>query len=97
MKDNAQPLDSIIEFAWASGADKFWVNNAKDELKKLRNQIESFKIVAYGLINDRNDLYDLRIQNNTQNDQTKVIPLYSNRKEFLSKDWVGYKYNRKSF
>jgi len=34
----ANPLDAIIDFAWASGADLFFVNNAKDELKKLREK-----------------------------------------------------------
>jgi hypothetical protein len=36
----ANPLDTIIDFAWAAGADRFWVNNAKDELKKLRSKIK---------------------------------------------------------
>lgn len=36
----ANPLDSIIDFAWASGADLFFVNNAKDELRKLREEVE---------------------------------------------------------
>jgi len=38
MNKNANPLDSIIDFAWASGADLFFVQNAKDELKKLREK-----------------------------------------------------------
>ena len=33
---HSNPLDTIIDFAWAAGADRFWVNNAKDELKRLR-------------------------------------------------------------
>jgi hypothetical protein len=36
MNKNSDPLESIIDFAWASGADLFFVQNAKDELKKLR-------------------------------------------------------------
>jgi hypothetical protein len=36
MEKHANPLESIIDFAWASGADLFFVQNAKDELKKLR-------------------------------------------------------------
>lgn len=40
---NANPLESIIDFAWASGADRFWVNNAKDELKKLKEKIEEYE------------------------------------------------------
>jgi hypothetical protein len=36
----SNPLDTIIDFAWSAGADRFWVNNAKDELKKLRQKIK---------------------------------------------------------
>jgi len=36
MNKYSDPLESIIDFAWASGADLFFVQNAKDELKKLR-------------------------------------------------------------
>jgi hypothetical protein len=72
----------------------FTVQNAKDELKKLRQELASYKIVAYGKINDRFDLYDLRIQNNPHDDQTKIVPLYSNKEEFLKKDWKGYHYGK---
>lgn len=47
---NSNPLDSIIEFAWASGAERFWVNNAKDELKKLREKIEEYEKNGYSNI-----------------------------------------------
>lgn len=40
MNKNSNPLESIIDFAWAAGADRFWVNNAKDELKRLREKLE---------------------------------------------------------
>lgn len=109
MQKNSDPLDTIIDFAWSTGADMFWVNNAKDELKKLRSKINELtmtafkanqfaveesdlyletarelgtlqksliKPAAYAKINDRGDLYDLRLQNNPYNDQTKVVPLY---------------------
>ena len=81
MNKEANPLDTIIDFALSAGADKFWVNNAKDELKKLREKIDTLleyttKPTAFAKINDRGDLYDLRLQNNPYNDQTKVIPLY---------------------
>lgn len=94
MNVNANPIETIIDFAWASGADRFWVNNAKDELKKLRTENEKFQRffahpVAFGLINDRLDLYDLNVQNNPYNDQNKVIPLYSNKEEFLAEKWKG--------
>jgi hypothetical protein len=36
MNQNSDPLESIIDFAWSAGADLFFVQNAKDELKKLR-------------------------------------------------------------
>ena len=36
MNQNSDPLESIIDFAWSVGADLFFVQNAKDELKKLR-------------------------------------------------------------
>jgi hypothetical protein len=38
MNENSDPIEFLIEFAWANGADRFVVNNAKDELKKLKEQ-----------------------------------------------------------
>jgi len=112
---NANPIEFLIDFAWANGADRFVVNNAKDELRSLKENVDNENRwiscekdlsrikaeyekllsvfdypVAYGKINDRNDLYDLRLGNNPHNDQNKVIPLYSNREEFLKGDWKGY-------
>jgi hypothetical protein len=114
MNENSNPIEFLIEFAWANGADRFVVNNAKDELKRLKEkdsdtqrwlgcekELSKFKQminqpVAYGSINDRNDLYNLRLDNNIYNDQTKIVPLYSNRKEFLTNDWRGYRYGKYS-
>lgn len=109
MKKESDPLDTIIDFAWSTGADLFWVNNAKDELKKLRQNcaelhnevnkshnfgteelnlyIETAKElgdlqkslanpVAWAKINDRGDLYDVRLQNNPYDNQEKIVPLY---------------------
>ncbi len=80
MKTNkhSDPIEAIIDFAWATGADRFWINNAKDQLKKLRaKQAElSVKPVAFAKISPQGDLYDLRLQNNPYDDQSKVIPLY---------------------
>lgn len=115
MNEHSNPIEFLIDFAWANGADRFTVNNAKDQLKKLQEDssdsnrwfscekeltqlrqeynklLEVFNYpVAYGLINDCNDLYDLRLGNNPHNDQNKVVPLYSNRQEFLTGDWKGY-------
>lgn len=94
MNQHSNPIDFLIEFAWANGADRFIVNNAKDELKNLRQKIDSYKVVAFGKINDRHDLYDLRIQNNPHDNQEKIVPLYSNREEFLKEDWRGYHYGK---
>jgi hypothetical protein len=41
MNPNATPLDAIIDFALKSGASLFIVNNAKDELKKLREEADT--------------------------------------------------------
>lgn len=46
---NSNPLDSIIDFAWASGANRFWVNNAKDELKKLRKNVDNLSSMIESL------------------------------------------------
>ena len=43
MDNLSKPLETIIDFAWSAGADRFWVNNAKDELKKLRKKIEEYE------------------------------------------------------
>lgn len=77
----ANPLDAIIDFAWASGADLFFVNNAKDELKRLNQELDVLKKsidepVAYAKITNDGMLYDLNRQNNPYYDQAKVIPLY---------------------
>ena len=79
MNKNSDPLESIIDFAWASGADLFFVQNAKDELKRLKTQALKDSLdnpVAWARINDRGDLFDLRTQNNPYVDQNTVVPLY---------------------
>ena len=43
----ANPLDAIIDFAWASGADLFFVNNAKDELKRLQEKSREMSLEAF--------------------------------------------------
>jgi hypothetical protein len=109
MNKHSDPLESIIDFAWSAGADLFFVQNAKDELKKLKDknkewasevyranefaveqtneyleahkQMQELKDclespVAWATINDRGDLFDLRLQNNPYIDQNTVTPLY---------------------
>jgi hypothetical protein len=36
MSEHSDPISFLIDFAWANGADRFVVNNAKDQLKKLQ-------------------------------------------------------------
>jgi hypothetical protein len=115
MNEHSNPIEFLIEFAWSNGADRFVVNNAKDQLKKLKENTnnenrwlscekdlaklreEHQKLlsifdhpVAYGLINQKHDLYDLRLLDNPYNNDKNVVPLYSNREEFLTGDWEGY-------
>ena len=85
MEQHANPVEYLIEFAWANGADRFIVNNAKDELKRLvkkSKELEDIKKslaspVAWAKITENGELYDLRLQNNPYNNQNKIIPLYS--------------------
>jgi hypothetical protein len=67
-----------------------WLSCEK-ELCQLKEKIKMIfnKPVAYGLINDRYDLYDLRLQNNPCNDQTNVVPLYSNKQDLI--EWLNQK------
>ena len=79
-EEHAKPIESIIDFAWSCGADQFWVNNAKDELKKMREIIDSFNKmlenpVAWAKINDRGDLFDISLQYNPH-DKIQAVPLY---------------------
>ncbi len=103
MNENANPIEFLIEFAWANGADRFIVNNAKNELKKLREDNERWlgceqelshlkknmqNPVAWGKINSRGDLYDLRTQDNPHISDEICVPLYSNKveaKDFFAK------------
>lgn len=84
MEQHANPVEYLIEFAWANGAARFIVNNAKDELKRLiekSKELENIKKslanpVAWAKITESGDLYDLRLQNNPYNNQNTIIPLY---------------------
>lgn len=73
-----------------------WLSCEK-ELVALKQKIQTIfsKPVAYGLINERHDLYNLTLHYNTFDDKDdRLIPLYSNREEFLNKDWQGGKYTK---
>jgi len=95
MNEYSDPLDYVLNCAEQGLVPKlFTVQNAKDELKKLRQKLDSFKVVAYGRINDRLDLYDLNINYNPYLNQETIVPLYSNKEEFLKGNWRGYQYGR---
>ena len=84
MDKTAHPLETILDFAWAAGADQFWVNNAKDELKRMRHAISRYEKlfnnpVAYALLNDRGDIYSFRYFINPS--QGNILPLYSDRED----------------
>lgn len=49
MNNHSDPLETIIDFAWAAGADRFWVNNAKDEFKKMKKKIETYENELYSI------------------------------------------------
>jgi hypothetical protein len=73
-----------------------WLSCEKElvALKEKINLIFS-KPVAYGLINDRHDLYNLTLHYNRFDDKNdKLIPLYSNREEFLKGDWKSGKLSK---
>lgn len=77
------PIDFLIEFAWANGADKFTVNNAKDQLKKLRQQSENdYILCGWSRTNDRGDIYDLRRCFNPHVDNETVLPIYVDKTQF---------------
>lgn len=82
----SNPIEFLIEFAWANGADQFTVNNAKDELKRLRSNFElPFCNVAWANINERGDLSNLTLHYN-RFDEENLIPLYVNKEEL--KKWL---------
>lgn len=85
MNPNSDPIDYLINIASESGVSSFIVNNAKDELKRLRKEIADSYIfkdpVAWARINDRGDLFDPRLQNNPHIDKSTVVPLYRKKYE----------------
>ena len=73
-----------------------WLSCEK-ELVALKEKIKTIfsQPVAYGLINDRHDLYNLTLLYNRFDDKDdRLIPLYSNREEFLKGDWKSGKLSK---
>jgi len=86
MNKNSHPLVYIISCCEQGLVPStFDILNAKDELKRLREQANNFQIVAWARMNNKGDLYDPRLCHNPHVDQTTVLPLYSNKKEFQEK------------
>ena len=69
-----------------------WLS-CESELCKLKEKIKAILShpVAYGLINERHDLYNLSLYHNPYEDPNKLIPLYSNKEEFLTGAWKNGK------
>lgn len=91
MIEHSNPIEFLIDFAWASGADRFIVNNAKDELNKMRQKLtdlennQSYDVACWVRINSRGDLYDPRLILNPHLDENTVLPLYTNKREYDEK------------
>lgn len=67
--------------AWLKRPIQLGLETDKDVLSFLVSELEYFydqmdKPTAWAKINDRGDLYDVRLQNNPYDDQNKIVPLY---------------------
>lgn len=92
MREVSNPLDHLIELCEQAvdygTITKFTILNAKDELKRLRKQIEdtsAFKNVAWANINERGDMFNVSTIYNRFWNENAVIPLYRNEKEYKEK------------
>lgn len=87
MNEHSNPLDYILSCVEQGLIPQlFSIQNAKDELKCLKKELEDIKNkfypVAWVRVNDRGDLYDPRLQYNPYVDERIIIPLYANKEEF---------------
>jgi len=86
MNEHSNPLDYILRCSEQGIVPKlFSVQNAKDELKKLREELHYYnnlQAVAWGRINSHGQLYDLRTIDNPYINDEIVVSLYSNKAEF---------------
>ena len=86
MIEHSNPLDYILRCAEQGLVPKlFTVQNAKDELKKLREiqeQHNHIQPVAWIRINDKGDLYDPRLSYNPYVDPKTVLPLYFDKDSY---------------
>jgi hypothetical protein len=89
MNEHGNPIEFLIDFAWANGADRFIVNNAKDELNKLRDktkELEDLKRslvnpIAWARINSHGELYSLSNNSLDSKDDinSNVVSLYAKK------------------
>lgn len=84
MNKHSNPIDFLIDFAWSAGADRFVVNNARDELKRLK-EMNDFHVTCWARINSRGDIYNPSIVFNPYLDQNTVLHLYTNKTEYGEK------------
>lgn len=88
MNKHAQPLDYVIQcLENCQTPSSFDIHNAKDELKKLRLEVDNLnkaldKPVAWVRINERGDFYDPRLTLNPYINTNAVVPLYGFRKGY---------------
>lgn len=86
MNKISDPLEYII---WCCEQNftpsSFDINNAKDELKRLKNDKSQFDLIGWSRINSRGDIYDLRVCYNPYLNEDTLLPIYSNREEFKAK------------
>lgn len=91
MNKNANPLDYIIRCCEQGLIpESFDINNAKDELKRLRQKIDSFSLIGWGRVNRYGDIYDLRLHGNDYVDDRTIMPLYYDKDSYdklIREDW----------
>lgn len=94
-KDELRKLRDKVQYAYedaclANNSSKEdmqrWIS-AEKERAKLSEENKLLKqslnnAVAWARINERGDLYDLRLNRNPHVDETIVLPLYSNQNEY---------------
>ena len=86
MNKNSNPLDYVLSCCEQGLVpSSFDINNAKDELKKIRKTLDQYnnvQPVGWIRINDKGDLYDPRLCYNPHLDPNTVIPLYLDKKSY---------------
>ena len=75
---NALPLEFVIDFAWANGCDRFIINNAKDELKRLRLKNKEWAEEVY-----RANEFAIE-QTNLYLSAVKELEVLKNKKEIIN-------------